>query len=255
MGEEGRPGPDQWLAKLFGEAERQAADATEQLVQRQAFGELLARLTENFVGVARIGMDAADLVVRNLRLAGRTDVTRLGRQLARTEDKLERVLQSHAEFLRVEGGRPELVEAIKQHRWRDLDFLSTRERELCTVAEKLSATPSRMVEADWQPLRDLGFDDEALLEVGHIVGIFNYLTRLADGFGLALDAPVAEAARTGKPLERRVRPTSDLSSQLKLRTRRRRRTSARGTAWRRGRAGCSRRRPRAPRRCHAAGGA
>ena len=43
-----------------------------------------------------------------------------------------------------------------------------------------------MVEADWQPLRDLGFDDVALLEVGHIVGIFNYLTRLADGFGLQL---------------------------------------------------------------------
>jgi hypothetical protein len=31
--------------------------------------------------------------VRNLRLAGRRDVTSLARQLARTEDKLERVLQ------------------------------------------------------------------------------------------------------------------------------------------------------------------
>lgn len=70
------------------------------------------------------------------------------------------------------------------------------------MAEKLSAAPSRMVEADWQPLRDLGFDDEGLLEVGHIVGIFNYLTRLADGFGLELDEPVAEAGRTGRPLER-----------------------------------------------------
>jgi len=106
MGEEGRPGPDQRLAKLFGEAERQAADATEQLVQRQAFGELLARLTENFVGVARIGMDAADLVVRNLRLAGRTDVTRLGRQLARTEDKLERVLQEVEELRNELAARP-----------------------------------------------------------------------------------------------------------------------------------------------------
>ncbi len=106
MGEEGRPGPDQRLAKLFGEAERQAADATEQLVQRQAFGELLARLTENFVGVARIGMDAADLVVRNLRLAGRTDVTRLGRQLARTEDKLERVLQEVEELRDELAARP-----------------------------------------------------------------------------------------------------------------------------------------------------
>ena len=34
-----------------------------------------------------------DLVLRNLRLAGRRDVVRLARQLARTEDKLERVLQ------------------------------------------------------------------------------------------------------------------------------------------------------------------
>jgi alkylhydroperoxidase family enzyme len=44
-----------------------------------------------------------------------------------------------------------------------------------------------MVEEDWQPLRELGFDDETVLEVAHIVGIFNYLTRLADGLGLALD--------------------------------------------------------------------
>ena len=61
------------------------------------------------------------------------------------------------------------------------------------MAEKLSETPTRMVEADWQPLRELGFDDVALLEIGHIVGIFNYLTRLADGFGLQLDR------RTGIP--------------------------------------------------------
>ena len=77
-----------------------------------------------------------------------------------------------------------------------------REFALCSVADKLSATPTRMTDADWQPLRDLGFDDHGLLEVGHIVGIFNYLTRLADGFGLQLDPQVAEAARTGVPLQR-----------------------------------------------------
>jgi hypothetical protein len=32
-------------------------------------------------------------MVRNMRLAGRADIARLGRQLARTEDKLETVLQ------------------------------------------------------------------------------------------------------------------------------------------------------------------
>ncbi len=102
----------------------------------------------------------------------------------------------------MEGGPDELVEAIKQHRWRELTSLSPRERALCTVAEKLSATPASMTEADWRPLRALGFDDEALLEVGHIVGIFNYLTRLADGFGLQLDPQVEEAGRTGVALQR-----------------------------------------------------
>ena len=83
-----------------------------------------------------------------------------------------------------------------------MDGLSSRERALCEVAEKLSAKPTRMVEEDWKPLRDLGFDDEACLEVGHVVGIFNYLTRLADGFGLMLDAGTEEASRTGVALQR-----------------------------------------------------
>jgi alkylhydroperoxidase family enzyme len=73
---------------------------------------------------------------------------------------------------------------------------------LCEVAEKLSANPTKMVEGDWKPLRELGFDDHACLEVAHIVGIFNALTRLADGLGLQLDAGTAEAARTGEPLKR-----------------------------------------------------
>lgn len=94
------------------------------------------------------------------------------------------------------------MEAIKEKRWREVLELSERDRLLCTVAEKLSATPTRIVEADWQPLRELGFDDSACLEVGHIVGLFNYLTRLADGFGLKLDAKTEEAARSGSALTR-----------------------------------------------------
>ncbi len=92
--------------------------------------------------------------------------------------------------------------AVTQHRWRELDTLTGRQRALCAVAEKLSAMPTRMTEADWQPLRDLGFDDTALLEVGHIVGVFNYLTRLADGFGLQLDGRTLEASETGVALRR-----------------------------------------------------
>jgi hypothetical protein len=43
-------------------------------------------------------------------------------------------------------------------------------------------------------LRSLGFDEMGCLEVAHIVGIFNYLTRLADGFGLELHPAIMQAA-------------------------------------------------------------
>jgi len=93
MAEERRPTPTDQVKRLYEDSEQRTAQAFEQLVSRDSFGELLARLTENVVGVIKIGNDAADLVLRNLRLAGRQDITRLGRQLARTEDKLELVLQ------------------------------------------------------------------------------------------------------------------------------------------------------------------
>ena len=94
MGESGEVvTPDEQVRKLFGQAEKQTAEAAEQLVHSNAFGELLARSTENIMGLTKIGFGMADLVVRNLRLAGKPDLVRLGQQLARNEDKLERVLQ------------------------------------------------------------------------------------------------------------------------------------------------------------------
>jgi len=95
-----------------------------------------------------------------------------------------------------------VVEAVKTRSWRQLDSLSVRQRALCELAEKLSSTPTRIVEEDWRPLRELGFDDQGCLELAHIVGVFNHLTRLADGFGLQLDAATSEASRSGNVLER-----------------------------------------------------
>ena len=95
------------------------------------------------------------------------------------------------------------MQAIKEKRWRELD-LSDRDRALCAIAEKLSAESSHVTEDDWRPLRDLGFDDRACMETAHIVGVFNHLTRLADGFGLQLDEPTIRASATGTPLRRRA---------------------------------------------------
>ena len=100
----GPPRPEAQVRALYEEAESRTGQAFEELVSKPSFGMLLARSAENVAALARIGSDSADLVLRNLRLAGRADVTRLARQLHRTEDKLEHLLQA-VEQLRDELAR------------------------------------------------------------------------------------------------------------------------------------------------------
>ncbi len=85
--------PQEALRRVLDGVEGQVAAGLEQLVAGEGFSKLLVQITENVVAVSRITGDVADLILRNLRLAGRHDVERLGRQLIRTEDKLERLLQ------------------------------------------------------------------------------------------------------------------------------------------------------------------
>jgi uncharacterized membrane protein YgcG len=94
--------PEEQVRRLYEDSEAKTAKAMEELVSRDSFGELLARMTENAMALTKIGFDVMDLVVRNLRIAGRRDIAGLGRQLARTEDKLEMVLQE-VERLQDEG--------------------------------------------------------------------------------------------------------------------------------------------------------
>ena len=90
---EQRPTPEEEARRLYDETEARVAKAAERAVSRESFGEVLAMATENVVALTRIGFDAMDLVWSNLRIAGRRDITRLAKQIGRTEDKLEQVLQ------------------------------------------------------------------------------------------------------------------------------------------------------------------
>lgn len=92
------PTPEQEVRRLYEEAESRVAKAAERVVSRDSFGELLAMMTENVVALTRIGNEAMDLVLRNLRVASRQDINRLTRALGRTEDKLEQVLQEVEEL-------------------------------------------------------------------------------------------------------------------------------------------------------------
>jgi hypothetical protein len=94
-------GPD--LRSLLEEAESSLAGALEKMVAGPMFGQLLAQTAENMVALSKIARDSADLAVSNLRIAGRRDIVRLERQLGRTEDKLETLLQE------LEGVRRELA--------------------------------------------------------------------------------------------------------------------------------------------------
>jgi hypothetical protein len=101
---DGAPTPEEQVRALYETAETATAKAFEEMVAKPSFGGLLALGAENVAALTRIGSDLADLILRNLRIAGRADVTRLARQLNRTEDKLERVLQE-VEQLRDELAR------------------------------------------------------------------------------------------------------------------------------------------------------
>src|SRR6185437_12372568 len=81
------------VARLYEQAESEAAKSSERLVGSQGLVSLLGQLAENAAALTKLSNDAMDLFIRNLRVAGRRDVIRLARQLGRTEDKLERVLQ------------------------------------------------------------------------------------------------------------------------------------------------------------------
>jgi len=92
------------MRALYEQAESATAQVMEGMVSRPSFGSLLGMATENVAALTRISADLADLWWRNLRIAGRADITRLARQLNRTEDKLERLLQE-VEALRDEVAR------------------------------------------------------------------------------------------------------------------------------------------------------
>ena len=99
----GAQSPTDQARALYERAETDSARALEEMVAKPSFGRLMAMSAENIAALTRIGSDIADLMLRNLRVAGRADIVRLARQLHRTEDKLERVLQE------VEGLRDELA--------------------------------------------------------------------------------------------------------------------------------------------------
>jgi len=78
----------------YEQLESRLSTAMDQLVATNGFAELFTTSATTVMALTRMVNGAIDRAARSTRLAARQDVTSLARQLARTEDKLERLLQA-----------------------------------------------------------------------------------------------------------------------------------------------------------------
>ncbi len=73
----------------------------------------------------------------------------------------------------------------RDHREADLEVA---DRAMLDYAVKLTLTPGEMGDGDVERLREVGFDQVAILDICQVVSYFNYVNRMADGLGVELEA-------------------------------------------------------------------
>ena len=92
---------------------------------------------------------------------------------------------SHAEDLRVEAQDNELADSIDQdYRTAKIDSAMKILLDACV---KLTRTPWAMSADDVKELRNQGFGDEEIHDAFQVAAYFNYINRVADGFGIDLE--------------------------------------------------------------------
>ena len=72
-------------------------------------------------------------------------------------------------------------------------------------AVKLTLTPGEVGDGDVECLREVSFDQAAILDICQVVSYFNFVNRLADGLGVELEAkwPEGDHILTGPEFEER----------------------------------------------------
>jgi uncharacterized peroxidase-related enzyme len=91
-------------------------------------------------------------------------------------------VESHAEFLRRVTLDERLVAALRD------DYpnapISEKERAMLDHAISLTKDATKIRQADLITLREVGFDDPAILQITLIASWFNYINRVADALGV-----------------------------------------------------------------------
>ena len=65
--------------------------------------------------------------------------------------------------------------------------LAVEDRAMLDYAVKLTLTPWEVCDGDVERLREVGFDQAAILDICQVVSYFNYVNRMADGLGVELE--------------------------------------------------------------------
>lgn len=68
--------------------------------------------------------------------------------------------------------------------WRSA-HLCAADRALCEYAERVTLDQHGIGPEDIEELRRHGFDDTAIHDATQVIAYFNYITRIADGLGVA----------------------------------------------------------------------
>ncbi len=84
---------------------------------------------------------------------------------------------AHGALLRIFGEAPKLADQLAtNHRSADL---SPAHRAMLDFAVKLTETPGRVDDDDLAELRDAGFTEEQIWDIGSVVSVFNMSNRMA----------------------------------------------------------------------------
>lgn len=100
---------------------------------------------------------------------------------------------AHGAAVRELSGDPALGEAMVMN-WRAV-ALDARQTAMLAFAEKLTTDSARVVEADRQALRDAGFSERDIWDIGAVTGFFNMTNRVASASDMQPNAAYHGAAR------------------------------------------------------------
>ncbi len=82
----------------------------------------------------------------------------------------------------MQGADDDVIQAIA-HDYRTAP-VDESTRALLAFAHKLSREPYKITRRDWDALHAAGWTEQQCIEAVHIVGLFEYFNRVADGFGM-----------------------------------------------------------------------